>query len=334
MRLIIIILLFLNFDGNAQSDTLNRTGADGKKYGYWIIYGRDRPESGFAPHTIMEEGNYSEGKKNGLWKRYHRPEVLKSEIEFKNNRPNGKFVTYYENGQMEDSGTWTGMKYVGEYKSYYENGCLYQQKYFKLDGISERYIYFFKSDTCGLKEISFNENGRKKYYTYNRQNVIIDSSKNYYNAEMQLRKQFQHHGYYYNTNPELFVDCQCYKDVPDSTEQTVYINYQVFLKGEFKDKRLYTGKCYDYNRDTVLKRILIFEKGIFQYFEFVYSPCTSKIPDGYNKLYNQNKQIEADGELKCNTLWTGKYYLYDKNGMLMRILIYKDGKYAGDAESD
>ena len=51
-----------------------------------------------------------------------------------------------------------------------------------------------------------------------------------------------------------------------------------------------------------------------------------------NKLYNVNKQISEDGEFKEGKLLNGKKYIYDKNGLLEKIGIYKEGKYVGDAE--
>jgi antitoxin component YwqK of YwqJK toxin-antitoxin module len=52
--------------------------------------------------------------------------------------------------------------------------------------------------------------------------------------------------------------------------------------------------------------------------------------EGYWQLYNSNKQITKDGDFKQNRLMTGKAYFYDENGILLRIAIYKNGKYVGD----
>jgi antitoxin component YwqK of YwqJK toxin-antitoxin module len=52
--------------------------------------------------------------------------------------------------------------------------------------------------------------------------------------------------------------------------------------------------------------------------------------NGYKKLFNQNKQIAKDGEFKNYRLISGKNYLYDENGILATIMIFKDGKYVGN----
>lgn len=49
--------------------------------------------------------------------------------------------------------------------------------------------------------------------------------------------------------------------------------------------------------------------------------------NGYNKVYNDNKEIWMDGEFKNGKLWDGKLYIYDKDGLLERIEIWKNGKY-------
>jgi antitoxin component YwqK of YwqJK toxin-antitoxin module len=56
--------------------------------------------------------------------------------------------------------------------------------------------------------------------------------------------------------------------------------------------------------------------------------------EGYWQLYNSNKQVTKDGEFKQNRLMNGKAYFYDDNGILLRIAIYKNGKYVGDGIID
>ena len=53
--------------------------------------------------------------------------------------------------------------------------------------------------------------------------------------------------------------------------------------------------------------------------------------EGYWKLYNVNKQISKDGTFSKNRLIDGKVSYYSSDGILIRIAVYKDGKYVGDA---
>jgi antitoxin component YwqK of YwqJK toxin-antitoxin module len=52
--------------------------------------------------------------------------------------------------------------------------------------------------------------------------------------------------------------------------------------------------------------------------------------EGYFKLYNKDRQISKDGMFHQNRLMDGKSYIYNSNGILIRIALYKDGKYVGD----
>ena len=54
------------------------------------------------------------------------------------------------------------------------------------------------------------------------------------------------------------------------------------------------------------------------------------IVDGYNKTYNENKDILMDGEFKGGKLIKGKHYIYDEYGLLDKIKMYENGKYIGN----
>jgi antitoxin component YwqK of YwqJK toxin-antitoxin module len=56
------------------------------------------------------------------------------------------------------------------------------------------------------------------------------------------------------------------------------------------------------------------------------------ILNGQATLYNKNKQITKDGVFKDNRLMDGKAYIYDDNGILSRIAVYKNGVYVGDTQ--
>ena len=53
---------------------------------------------------------------------------------------------------------------------------------------------------------------------------------------------------------------------------------------------------------------------------------------GYNKVYNENDEIWMDGIFKNGQLWDGKVYTYDKDGILQRVLVYKEGQYHSEGQ--
>lgn len=55
-------------------------------------------------------------------------------------------------------------------------------------------------------------------------------------------------------------------------------------------------------------------------------------PNGYNKVYNTNDEIWQDGEFRNGTLWDGKVYEYDRDGILLKVKVFKEGFYHSDGQ--
>lgn len=55
-------------------------------------------------------------------------------------------------------------------------------------------------------------------------------------------------------------------------------------------------------------------------------------PNGYNKVYNANQEIWQDGEFKNGRLWDGKVYEYDRDGILLKVKVYKNGAYHSEGQ--
>lgn len=53
--------------------------------------------------------------------------------------------------------------------------------------------------------------------------------------------------------------------------------------------------------------------------------------DGKYKMYNADRQISKDGFFKKYRLMDGKQFIYNGNGILTQIKLFKDGRYIGDA---
>jgi antitoxin component YwqK of YwqJK toxin-antitoxin module len=55
-------------------------------------------------------------------------------------------------------------------------------------------------------------------------------------------------------------------------------------------------------------------------------------PNAYNKVYNANDEIWQDGTFKNGVLWDGKVYEYDKDGILLKVKVFKNGVYHSDGQ--
>lgn len=65
---------------------LNNIDANGKRQGKWIIYGKMSGNAAYGPTDKVEEGNYIDDKKEGLWKEYNPNESLKREVYYKDGK--------------------------------------------------------------------------------------------------------------------------------------------------------------------------------------------------------------------------------------------------------
>ena len=56
------------------------------------------------------------------------------------------------------------------------------------------------------------------------------------------------------------------------------------------------------------------------------------LPNGYNKVYNDDDEIWQDGIFKDGKLHDGKVYVYDRDGILLKVKVYKAGLYHSDGQ--
>jgi antitoxin component YwqK of YwqJK toxin-antitoxin module len=55
-------------------------------------------------------------------------------------------------------------------------------------------------------------------------------------------------------------------------------------------------------------------------------------PEGYNKVFNEDDEIWQDGIFQSGKLWDGKVYVYDQDGILLKVKIFKNGLYHSDGQ--
>lgn len=323
-----------------SQDTINKKGEDGRKQGYWIINGSMKATPGFNADQKIEEGKYVDDKKQGKWISYHTTgkikehgifldnkkfgewiqyyptEKIKIKIEYKNGRPNGSYSTYYESGCIEEEGNWKNSHNVGGFKRYFD-----------------------KKDTCGViaMEKIFDENGKqqswKEYCTQDKALVFYDEKLNSW-LIAGTGKICTHKKTYNNEiRPEInyikkkdtviiFLDTITGKCTKHDG------NFKLLEEGICKNGNLWDGKKYYYDINGRLLKTEKYKEG-----KIVAEP-DPVIKDGYNKVYDKDKRLILDGEFRGGKLWNGKRYVYDKNGLILKIELYKEGKYVGDGKID
>ena len=247
------------------------------RQGMWTIWGRMMPEKGYPENGKIEEGNYIDGRKNGVWVKYHKDgKTPRLKGDYVDNRPNGAYVKYYENGQPMEEGTFSSGKHVEVFKRYYEDGTISQEKTFNADGKEEGVIRYYypngqvefeynkKNGVTVGKAVRYYENGDvKEELTYSEDGTVAERQEKDrvnppFNSPAETApdtsnapdgnsgstkdgKEFKSNGYnkVYNSDEELWMD------------------------GEFKKGKLWDGKLYKYDSDGILLKIEIWKKGAY-----------------------------------------------------------------------
>ena len=276
-----------------SQDTINQIDIAGKKQGFWIFYGKDKPEKGYPIEGKIEEGFYKDNRKNGNWIKFYKDGVTPSlKLQYANNRPNGDYEKYYPTGILKEKGRIAGGKQQGEFLSYHECGSIQTRKFYLDNGKEDGYVRYYYPNCDSTDTLDHFELIYKK-----KEGVTVDTSFRFYfsgcvkemviyNEDSQL------------SNVRYLDDCDLTIDI-------------------FGTEGKIIGKPIDPIRDPI-------------------NPPIFKEPkqyrDGYNKIYNDNNEIWMDGEFKGGKLWNGKLYKYNSDGILIKIEIWKNGKYHSDGQ--
>jgi antitoxin component YwqK of YwqJK toxin-antitoxin module len=271
----------LNLNQSKFSDSTNKI-IEGKKEGYWIVYGKTKNNPKYLDGEIFEEGEYKNNRKEGVWKKYYPGGLLKSEITYISGRPIGSFKTFFPNGQLEEKGCWKGRVYIGYFERYYEDGTLSQKKKFNKKGKTEGVVKYYHSN--GQLELSFSTDNGKE---------VGMATRFWPNGDLKEEIEFNDEG----------------DGVSFGIIDRVNPKFNIPI--------------------VKLKKEGISMVGNINLADDIEPHIPRALFDGYNKTYNENKDILMDGEFLKGKLMDGKHYIYDENGLLERIEVYKSGKFIG-----
>ena len=90
------------------------------------------------------------------------------------------------------------------------------------------------------------------------------------------------------------------------------------------------GKLGKKTKTTDLKKFSVEKVYQDEYPPKITNPKTKGvrfIPSGYNTIYNDNDEIWQDGDFKDGQLYDGKVYIYGNNGLLLKVKVFKGGKF-------
>ncbi len=254
----------------------NFTDEDGLRQGYWQLIGAIAKEEGFRKDQVVEEGEYLDNRREGLWKKYYPTGDLRSEITYSENHPFGYYKTYYPNGNPEEEGYWKGNRNTGEFKRFHDNGKIAQDFNFnsrgKRDGIQK---YFYDTGKPQLTVevengiahgtyLSYYPDGKKKEEKrITNGEVEAQSVRKYEPAKAYLADVTLPTLPSEETKPDL-TDRPNLEVFRETGYNTLYNkNQQVSQVGIFEAGRLYEGKWYRYDENGLLTKVEIYRGGQF-----------------------------------------------------------------------
>lgn len=254
-----------------------------------------------------------QGMRQGMWTIWghdnpakgYPPEGKIEEGKYIDDRKNGEWIKYHIDGKTPRlKGMYIDNRPNGSYVKYWENGQVMEEGKFTSGKQVEVYKRYYDNGVVS-QEKYFNEEGREegtvRYYHPNG------------NIEFEYTK----------------------KDGVTTGEATRY-----YPNGDIKEVVVYN------NDGTIASRV---EKERVNP-AYNSAPAATSPPanapdgtkgttngkrfkkNGYNKVYNKDQELWMDGEFKDNKLWDGKLYKYDSDGILLKIEVWKEGKYHSDGQ--
>lgn len=259
------------------------------------------------PHVNQKDDN---GDKQGKWIFYGKDKPEKgypmegkiSEGSFKNDRKNGEWIMYYNDGVTPKlEGVFVNNRPNGKFIRFHPNGEI------KAIGTFKKRIY---SDS--LKR--FNEKGV----------LIYEGNYDAAGSESGTVKHFHDNG-----QPKFVYTAV--NGTPTGKATRYWPN------GDVKEEIIYApdGSV----KETSKEKVRVHPKAD------VKSPKNENAkkapkpknaegfkPNAYNKVYNDNKELWQEGEFKDGILQDGRLYIYDEDGLLLKVEVYKESKYHSDGQ--
>jgi len=145
---------------------------DGKKEGVWKYYNEEG--------RLMREVNYKKGERHGLVKVYRKKGMLKKEETYKQDKKEGLYKAYYYNGQLIEKGNYKEDQKEGLWKFYTKNGTLsYEGKYKNNDKEGEWFLYDVNEKVVSKQNEHNYLNGRNNY-PHTDSTYAVDKSQIYF----------------------------------------------------------------------------------------------------------------------------------------------------------
>lgn len=268
-------------------------------------------QHGFFPQTDSLNQTDGTGRKQGLWrivapnadKPGYKDGQLIEEGTYSNGKRAGTWRRYWPNGELMSEITYQMGRPRGPYKTFYPSGKVEEQGSWDLDRNTGKFQRWHPNGQLA-QDFSFTADG------------VRDGEQRYYHE-----------------NGKLAVQVNVDQGKEDGSLKRYTPDGQLQQVAEFNDGVINAAnsryikpvpKAEDVKADPKAAPAPVVTP------EETTNAITFR-ENGFNTLYDRQLRISQQGDFKQGRLWDGKRYNYDKNGILQRIQIFKQGRYAGDA---
>jgi antitoxin component YwqK of YwqJK toxin-antitoxin module len=255
----------------------------------------------------------TDGKKQGKWIYFgkDRPETgtpptgKVEEGKYIDDRKEGFWIRYYTDGVTPKlKGEFSNNRPDGMYYKFYPNGKLREKGTYENSNYNDSLVRYHENGTVEY-EAKYNEQGREqgkvKYYYPNGQCEFVYYANNGTQVGEAIR-------YWPNGDVKEIITFSADGTlVSSTTKEPVHPMNDAGTTIEVTEKAPVVGA----------KPIVLSGKWQF---------------NGYNKIYNSENEIWQDGVFKDGRLWDGKVYVYDKDGILLKVKVFKNGVYHSDGQ--
>lgn len=278
----------------------------------------------FSSALVMAQNQTNaEGRRVGKWIitgadariSTYAPTAKVEEGTYEDGRKVGLWKTYYPSGKIKNEITFEAGRPKGPYKSYYENGVVEEEGNWALTKQTGSFKRYHENGKVA-QEFTFDASGQRagvqKYFHENGQLMIVGNWQG--GKESGEVKEFFEDGTVKSVR--VFNDGQMdasksvFKDAPTAAV-AVKSDPEPVLDANNKTKT--TVAATQSNAEPNI--------GYFN-------------GNGQHTLYNKDRQVSQKGIFKNGRLWDGKWYKYDRNGILTNIEMYADGIYIGEGVID
>lgn len=232
MKLNCLLLLLLPFGLFGQKDTINVTDSLGHKQGHWVYFGGDFPNSGVSSSEILEEGDFIDNQRIGIWYRYGAASQVKAVMLFRIDKKTKSSVrdqfynyAYHANGQLKRKPVVGACRSMSDYFEYDEAGLLKEAEQF--DSLCNTSYKLQRIEKGEMDSISI---------------FIIDHK---FEDQVEAIAELPKNTIHFEQTGEFCID----------------YNHQTFQLGHFEKGQLIDGREYLFDEMMRAQRVRFFENG-------------------------------------------------------------------------